>query len=101
MPHTPGGCSKCLGAVTIGTSISRNVSYFIIAHASKFIKPGSVRIGSSGVVSLPCVAYKTPQGRKVLVVLNESSSTQLFNIKFGDKHVKTSLEAGSVATYVW
>jgi glucosylceramidase len=101
MPHTPGGCSKCLGAVTIGTSISRNVSYFIIAHASKFVKPGSVRIGSSGVVSLPCVAYKTPEGRKVLVVLNESSSTQLFNIKFGDKHVKTSLEAGSVATYVW
>ncbi len=101
MPHTPGGCSKCLGAVTIGTSISRNVSYFIIAHASKFVKPGSVRIGTSGLVSLPCVAYKTPDGRKVLVVLNESSSTQSFNIKFGDKHVKTSLEAGSVATYVW
>ncbi len=73
-PHTPGGCSKCLGALTIGTSISRNVSYYIIAHASKFVRPGSVRIGSSGVVSLPCVAYKTPEGRKVLIVLNESSS---------------------------
>jgi len=100
-PHTPGGCSKCLGAITIGNSISRNVSYFIIAHASKFVKPGSVRIGTSGAVSLPSVAYKTPEGRKVLFVLNESSSTQPFNIKFGDKHVKTSLEAGSVATYVW
>lgn len=100
-PHTQGGCSTCLGALTIGASISRNVSYYIIAHASKFVKPGSVRIGSSSVANLPNVAYKTPEGKKVLIVLNESSSTQPFNIKFGDKYVTTSLEAGSVATYVW
>ncbi len=100
-PHTPGGCASCLGALTIGTSISRNVSYYIIAHASKFVKSGSVRIGSSGVAGLPNVAYKTPEGKKVLIVLNEGSSTQSFNIKFGDKYVITSLEAGSVATYVW
>lgn len=100
-PHTPGGCSSCLGALTIGTSISRNVSYYIIAHASKFVKSGSVRIGSSVVSGLPNVAYKTPEGRKVLIVLNEGSSTQSFNIKFGDEYVTSSLEGGSVATYVW
>jgi glucosylceramidase len=100
-PHTPGGCASCLGAITIGTTISRNVSYYIIAHASKFVKSGSVRIGSSGIVSLANVAYKTSAGKKVLIVLNEGSSTQSFNIKFGDKYVTTSLEAGSVATYVW
>jgi glucosylceramidase len=37
----------------------------------------------------------------VLIVLNEGSSTQSFNIKFGDKYVTSSLEGGSVATYVW
>jgi glucosylceramidase len=100
-PHTQGGCSTCLGALTIGTSIRRNVSYFIIAHASKFVKSGSVRIGSPIVANLPNVAYKTPEGRKVLIVLNEGSTTQSFNIKFGDKYVTTSLETGSVATYVW
>jgi O-Glycosyl hydrolase len=100
-PHTLGGCSTCLGALTIGTSISRNVGYYIIAHASKFVKSGSVRIGSSVVSGLPSVAYKTPEGRKVLIVMNEGSSTQSFNIKFGDKYVTTSLDAGSVATYVW
>ena len=100
-PHTPGGCASCLGAITIGTTISRNVSYYIIAHASKFVKSGSLRIGSTGIVSLPNVAYKTPAGKKVLIVLNEGSSTQPFNIKFGDKFITTSLEAGSVATYVW
>lgn len=100
-PHTLGGCSTCLGALNIGTSISRNVSYYIIAHASRFVKSGSVRIGSSVVSGLPNVAYKTPEGRKVLIVLNEGSSTQSFNIKSGDKYVTSSLEAGSVATYVW
>jgi glucosylceramidase len=100
-PHTQGGCSTCLGALTIGTDIRRNVSYFIVAHASKFVKSGSVRIGSSGVGNLSNVAYKTPEGRKVLIVLNQSSSTQHFNIKFGDKYVTTSLDGGSVATYVW
>ncbi|MCU0456031.1 MAG: glucosylceramidase [Bacteroidales bacterium] len=100
-PHTPGGCSKCLGAVTIGSSVSRNVAYYIIAHASKFVRPGSVRIGSTVVAGLPNVAYKAPDGRKILIVLNEGVTSQTFNIRFGERHVKTSLEAGSVATYVW
>ena len=100
-PHTQGGCSSCLGAITIGTNISRNVSYYIIAHASKFVKSGSVRIGSSSVTNLSNVAYKTPDGKKVLIVLNEDISSKLFDIKFGDKYVTASLEAGSAATYIW
>lgn len=100
-PHTPGGCTKCLGAVTIGSSVSRNVAYYIIAHASKFVRPGSVRIGSTTVAGLPNVAYQAPDGKKILIVLNEGASSQAFSIRFGESHVKTSLEAGSVATYVW
>lgn len=48
-PHTDnGGCSMCQGALTLtGENISRNLAYYVIAHASKFVKPGSVRIGST------------------------------------------------------
>ncbi|MBS1567611.1 MAG: glucosylceramidase, partial [Bacteroidetes bacterium] len=28
-PHTPGGCNTCLGALTIGSTVTRNVSYYI------------------------------------------------------------------------
>ena len=35
------------GAVTLGGAINRNVSYYIVAHASKFVAPGSVRIASN------------------------------------------------------
>ena len=63
-PHTAGGCTTCLGALTIGTSVARNVSYYIIAHASKFVKTGSVRIDSNNINNLPNVAFKTPSGKK-------------------------------------
>ncbi len=48
-PHTTGGCDVCKGAITVETSstYTRNVGYYIIAHASKFVPAGSVRISSS------------------------------------------------------
>lgn len=100
-PHTPGGCTTCMGGLTIGKSITRNVSYYIIAHASKFIPMGSVRINSNLVTNLPNVAFVTPTGKKVLIVLNESSSTQTFNIQFKGKNITHTLPAKSVATYTW
>ncbi|RYF79493.1 MAG: glucosylceramidase, partial [Chitinophagaceae bacterium] len=101
-PYTNGGCSTCLGALTInGSTVTRNVAYYIIAHASKFVRPGSVRIASSVLSNLPNVAFKNPDGRKVLIVLNNSAVAIPFNIKFNAKTVTTQLNAGSVGTFVW
>lgn len=100
-PHTEGGCTACLGAVTIGESVVRNPAYYIIAHASKFVRPNSVRIASNVTMGLQNVAFKTPAGKTVLIVLNEGDKTQEFNIRYRNKQVKTSLEAGAVKTYVW
>jgi glucosylceramidase len=100
-PHTTGGCSTCLGALTIGTTVNRNVGYYIIGHASKFVKAGSVRIASNNVGSLSNVAFKTPAGRKVLIVLNEGNTSQTFNIQFNDLIATTSLAGGAVGTFSW
>ena len=100
-PHTIGGCSTCLGALTIGTSVNRNVSYYIVAHASKFVSAGSVRIASDNVGNLSSVAYKNPAGKKVLIVLNEGTSSQTFNIQFKDMIVTPTLSGGAVGTYIW
>jgi glucosylceramidase len=100
-PHTSGGCSTCLGAVTIGSSITRNVSYYIIAHASKFVRPGAVRISSDQQSTLLNVAFKNTDGSKVLIVLNNTANTQQFNIRYNSKMVNASLAGGAVATYVW
>jgi glucosylceramidase len=105
-PHTDnGGCSMCQGAITIdGDKITRNIAYYTIAHASKFVSPGSVRIYSTHPFDqgvditedeeraevrratlvehsnvLPNVAFKTPEGKIVLIVANDSWSVQ--NVK--------------------
>lgn len=102
-PHTQGGCTVCKGAITIesNTFFTRNVGYYIVAHASKFVPPGSVRIGSNLISGIYNVVFKTPAGKKVLVAVNDGNVSELFNIKFNGKWITTSLEAGSVGTYVW
>ncbi|SER33403.1 glucosylceramidase [Pedobacter rhizosphaerae] len=101
-PHTDkGGCTSCLGAITIAPAVSRNVAYYVIAHASKFVKTGSVRIASNITDNLQNVAYKTPDGKIVLIVCNGNNSNTIFNIKYKGKMVTSSLEKGAVATFVW
>jgi glucosylceramidase len=102
-PHTnEGGCTGCFGALTIdGDTVTRNIAYYTVAHASKFVRPGSVRIDSNSLDPLPNVAFKTPDGKKVLIVANVSESRQKFDVRDGAKVFTASLDAGSVGTYVW
>jgi glucosylceramidase len=101
-PHTPGGCTTCRGAVTIGgSSVTRNVGYYIIAQASKFVPAGSVRIASSTTSVLQTAAFMTPGGQKVLVVENDDQADDPFNIRFNGKWVSSTIPAGAVCTYIW
>ena len=102
-PHTDGGCTECKGAITVHSSnkLERNVAYYIIAHASKFVPQNSVRIASTQTEKLATAAFKTPQGKYVLLVQNDAEDEQNFEIKMNNKVVKTSLSGKSVASYVF
>lgn len=102
-PFTPGGCSTCKGALMIdqAQNIKREVGYYIIGHASKFVPEGSVRIGSNITGNLYNVAFKTPSGQIVLIVENDGAAAETFNIKYNQKQISTTLNTGAVATYVW
>lgn len=101
-PHTEGGCTECLGAVTIdGNSVTRNPAYYIIAHASKFVSPGSVRINSNNPENLPNVAFKTPEGKIVLIVLNDSEESYSFQVNYKGKIIRARINSGAVATFSW
>jgi len=103
-PHTDqGGCTRCLGALTIdGDEIVRNPAYYIVAHASKFVRPGSVRIASTNTAdNLPNVAFLTPEGTIVLVVLNTDSKRKTFKVKQGGKYFTGDLQGGAAGTYTW
>lgn len=109
-PHTIGGCSNCLGALTIDldasgnlkSPIRRNTSYYIIAQASKFIPTGSSRVASeSSSSTLSDVAFQNTKGQNILIVLNENKSDQEFIIQFKSKQRTALLPGSSVGTFVW
>jgi len=101
-PHTVGGCGVCQGAYTInGTAVTKNTSYYIIAHASKFVRPGSVRVASNITSLLNNVAFVTPSGKKVLIVENDNPTTMTFTVQFNGKNFATALNGYAVGTYVW
>jgi glucosylceramidase len=101
-PHTIGGCTTCKGALTItGSSVTRNVGYYIIAHASKFVPAGSVRISSTVTSVLQTAAFLTPEQKKVMIIENDDQAQDIINIRFNGKWVTTTVPAGAVSTYVW
>lgn len=100
-PHTAGGEPCCVGALTIGDQVSRNVAYYVIAHAAKFVRPGSVRIYSNAQIGLPNVAFLTAAGQIILIVLNDGYDTERFSICYQNKNAMVSLPARSVTTYSW
>ncbi|MBU2915514.1 glycoside hydrolase family 30 protein [Reichenbachiella agariperforans] len=101
-PHTDGGCSQCLGGITIdGDEVTRNAGYYSIGHASKFVRPGAKRIASNAPEELPNVAFLTPENQIVLLAINNTDTKQICNITQGEQSFSAVLEAGSTATFIW
>lgn len=101
-PHTPGGCTQCKGALTInGSNVSRNVAYYVIAHASKFVSAASKRIESNNTGNTSNVTFLRSDGKKVMIVLNENASPFTFNIRYKNKWAPVTIAAKAVATLIW
>ena len=115
-PHL-GGCGNCRGVVTINSATgkyTRNVEYYALAHASKFVHPGAHRLGLSSSDSiLSSVAFRNEDGTKVVIVLNAGKAETLFGLRWGpasfsqgapyprNEAFAYTLPSGSVATFVW
>jgi len=103
-PHK-GGCGNCRGVVTIDSrsgAVTRNVEYYALAHASRFVRPQARRIGSSsGVAGLESVAFRNPDGSRVLIVINTAAMEQRFVVRWGGNTLVYGLPAGAVATLRW
>jgi glucosylceramidase len=99
-PHTDrGGCQRCMGALTIdGDQVTYNSPYYVMAHAAKWVKPGSIRVGSKLSADLPHVAFANSDGQIVLIVYNESQQKQSIQIPYANQYFHFPLEAGEVAT---
>jgi glucosylceramidase len=106
-PHL-GGCGNCRGVVTIDTTTggyTRNVEYYALAHASKFVRSGAYRISSeSSDKDVSTIAFKNSargDTSRVVVVLNGSDRERAVRLNAGARSARLSIPAGSVVTLRW
>jgi glucosylceramidase len=103
-PFTEGGCTTCLGAITINnsTTYTRNVAYYILAHMSKFVNVNAMRIGSTSTDgNLVNTAFKNTDGSRALVVFNNNGSATTFRVVWDNKSFTYTLGQGNVVTFKW
>jgi len=104
-PHL-GGCTACRGLVTIDSrtgEVTRNDDYYVIAHASRFVRPGAVRVESNQTdSSVDNVAFQNPDdGSFVLIAANSAKSAKVLSVRCGDHEFRYTMPGESVATFVW
>ncbi|WP_424769302.1 glycoside hydrolase family 30 protein [Paenibacillus sp. sgz302251] len=102
---TNGGCQDCRGIITIDQTgnVTFNEEYYAFGHASKFVKPGAHRIDSNtfGNGNIENVAFKNPDGTKVMVAINSASEEKKFKVRWGEKSFLYKLPPGAAASFVW
>jgi glucosylceramidase len=105
LPNSSEACDTCTGIATIqssGSGYHLNLSYYLLGHFSKFIVPGAKRISSdSKPRGLQSVAFKNPDGSKVMIVLNSADNPETFKTIAGGESFSYTLPKGSLASFIW
>lgn len=75
--------------------------YYTMAHFSRFIRPGAVRIGfDNTATNLMVTAAQNPDGTIAVVILNMNSESVNFELKIAGKSVKLSISAHAIQTAI-
>jgi glucosylceramidase len=100
-PKRAGGCSTCRGLVTVdGQKIVRNVEYYALAHISKFVRQGAVRVSSNETEGVENVAFVNPDGSHIVIVLNVEDRDRPIRIHWNDRDLSYTVPRESVATVI-
>jgi glucosylceramidase len=102
-PHT-GGCSDCPGLVTVDEAtgnVTYPDSYYQLGQFSKFVVPGAYHIASNTLGSLADVAFKNPDGSKVVVAHKGGTNSATFQVLWNGKSFAYTLPVGATVTFKW
>lgn len=76
--------------------------YFYLAHFSKFVRPGAVRLAMSGTQDkVRALAFRAPEGDIVLQLMNRRVAPSTVTVAWRDRVLKAELPALSIGTYQW
>ena len=76
--------------------------YYYLAHFSKFVRPGAVRIETTGTQKqIRCVAFRSSDGSLVAQVINRRKSATGVRLDWRNRSLSLSLPAVSITTCTW
>jgi len=76
--------------------------YYYLAHFSKFVRPGDIRIKTTGSLNgVRVMAFKAPDGKIVIEVMNSKEREVEMGVKFHDRVLHLKLPAISITTALW
>lgn len=75
--------------------------YYSIAHVSKFIRPGAIRIGLEGHDdSFMATAFRNPDGSIAVVVFNPAEENLSYAVKVGEHSIVIDIKGQALQTVV-
>ncbi len=76
--------------------------YYYLSHFSKFVRPGAVRLQSTGSMKgVRCVVFRSKDGGLVMEVMNSLKQPTSPVVKWRDRTLTLNLPAMSISTYLW
>jgi glucosylceramidase len=76
--------------------------YYYLAHFSKFVRPGSLRVQTTGSASgVRVMAFQTPDGAMVMELMNSKQEEVEVGVAFHGRVVRLNLPAISITTALW
>jgi len=98
--HVGNYCSAPIVIDTLSCEILYQSSYYYIGHFSRYIRPGATRIVSgSDSEALETTAFLNTDGRIAVIVLNRTSRTVPFALRFKDLSALAESLPNSIATF--
>ncbi len=100
--HVGNFCAAPLQADATGRRVVVRPTWHYIAHLSRFLRPGAVRIGCSRWTSdIEAVAARNADGTFAAVLLNRTDRPLRPRLRFRGLLAPVDLPAHSIATCVW
>jgi glucosylceramidase len=76
--------------------------YYYLAHFSKFVRPGAVRVETSGALKgVRVMTFQTGDGSYIAQLMNSSAAQQGASLVLGGRTVHVNLPARSITTLTW
>lgn len=110
-PSVIGDKNTNKGMVTIQNSDNSNSNpedqvtygkqYYLLGHFSKFVVTGATRIDTNSSNDIQNVAFKNPDGTKVVVLYNSQTATKTVKVQWNGQSTNYTVPGKSVVTLKW